>query len=151
MLTQADGPDLTAKDLVHILTDSTRTVLNRRFRVLMLVRDAYAQLTEHEDTLTNVREDLMTFMRLLLAWAQRTYQHVPWTPLILMTGALLYFVSPVDLIPDALAGIGLLDDVAIISIVVRMVRGELDRFRAWEARHALPPGLTRALKDTSER
>jgi len=34
------------------------------------------------------------------------------------TGALLYLASPIDLIPDILAGIGLVDDVAVITTIL---------------------------------
>jgi uncharacterized membrane protein YkvA (DUF1232 family) len=49
-----------------------------------------------------------------------------------MAAALLYFVLPFDVVPDVLAGIGFVDDVAVITSVVESVRNELDRFREWE-------------------
>jgi uncharacterized membrane protein YkvA (DUF1232 family) len=59
---------------------------------------------------------------------------------VLIAGAVVYFVAPLDLIPDALIGIGFVDDVAVISAVVRAVRDELDRFQAWETQqHSDPP------------
>jgi len=50
----------------------------------------------------------------------------------------LYFVMPVDLIPDLLGPIGLMDDAAIIATVVGSVRDELQRFRTWESGRSLP-------------
>lgn len=40
-------------------------------------------------------------------------------------GALAYFISPVDVIPDALIGIGLTDDAAIIAAGVRAIAGQV--------------------------
>lgn len=113
--------------------DATRYVLRRRFRVALLIRDAYEQMTTHPNALAAVWDDLRTMMRLLVAWGRRQYVRVPWTPLVLMVGALVYFVTPADVVPDVLGALGVVDDVAVITAVVKTVRNELERFRAWEA------------------
>lgn len=127
-LSRSDSSD----GLFDALTDAARIVLRRRFRVVLLVRDAYDRMITNASVLEAVWDDLQTIMRLLVAWAEDSYRRVPWTPLVLMAAALLYFVLPVDVIPDFLAGIGFVDDVAVISSVVQSVRDELDRFRDWE-------------------
>jgi uncharacterized membrane protein YkvA (DUF1232 family) len=71
-------------------------------------------------------------LRLVLRWADRSYRRVSWPPLLLIVGAVLYFVVPTDLVPDVLGAIGFVDDVSVITTVVQRVRGELDRFRRWE-------------------
>jgi uncharacterized membrane protein YkvA (DUF1232 family) len=121
-----------SEGLFDALTDAAQIVLRRRFRVVLLVRDAYDRMLTNASVLEAVWDDLQTIMRLLVAWAEDSYRRVPWTPLVLMAAALLYFVLPVDVIPDFLAGIGFVDDVAVISSVVQSVRDELDRFRDWE-------------------
>jgi uncharacterized membrane protein YkvA (DUF1232 family) len=128
LLSQSDRSD----GLFDALTDAAQIVLRRRFRVVLLVRDAYDRMVTNASVLEAVWDDLQTIMRLLVAWAEDSYRRVPWTPLVLMAAALLYFVLPVDVIPDFLAGIGFVDDVAVISSVVQSVRDELDRFRDWE-------------------
>lgn len=40
-------------------------------------------------------------------------------------GALAYFISPIDTIPDALIGLGLTDDAAIIAAGVRAIAGQV--------------------------
>lgn len=41
-------------------------------------------------------------------------------------GALAYFISPIDAIPDALIGLGLTDDAAIIAAGVRAIAGQVN-------------------------
>ena len=126
-------PALRPADLSDAVVNATRYVLRRRFRVALLLRDAYRHMTQHESALTAVWDDLQAMMRLLVAWTRQQYVRVPWTPLVLMVGAVVYFVLPADLIPDVLGALGFVDDVAVITAVVQTVREELDRFRAWEA------------------
>lgn len=40
-------------------------------------------------------------------------------------GALAYFISPMDAIPDALLGLGLTDDAAIIAAGIRAIAGQV--------------------------
>jgi hypothetical protein len=42
------------------------------------------------------------------------------------------FISPLDLIPDTIPGVGLLDDAVVVGRVIKSVRKELEQFRAWE-------------------
>lgn len=57
-----------------------------------------------------------------------SYEQVSWTSLAVMTGALLYSISPADVIPDTLIGIGALDDAIVLSIALKLVEGELRKY-----------------------
>ena len=132
------APDrLDTAEIVDTLKDAAARVLQRRFRLVLLLRHAYERMTTHSNVLSAVWTDLRTMMRLLIRWADRSYRRVGWTPLVLMVGALLYFVVPVDVVPDALGALGFVDDVTVITTVVGRVRDELDRFRRWEDDRAL--------------
>jgi uncharacterized membrane protein YkvA (DUF1232 family) len=126
-----------ASEVVDTLKDAAEQVLRRRFRLVLLLRNAYERMSAQSSVLSAVWTDLQTMLRLLVRWADRSYRRVGWTPLVLMVGAVLYFVVPTDAVPDALGALGFVDDVTVISMVVRRVRTELDRFREWEANKAL--------------
>jgi uncharacterized membrane protein YkvA (DUF1232 family) len=131
-LASSSLPVPTPGRLADALVEAAEIVLQRRFRVVLLIRNAYERMTGNADTLEAVWADLRTLLRLLLAWTARSYERIPWPPLVLMAGAAVYFVVPTDLLPDALPAIGFVDDVVVIRTVVESVRDELERFRAWE-------------------
>ncbi|WP_273852514.1 YkvA family protein [Guptibacillus spartinae] len=76
--------------------------------------------------------DVKTFSRLVQEVRKGRYRDISKKSVILIVGALLYFVSPIDAVPDLLAGIGLLDDVAVIGFVAGQLKNELEKFREWE-------------------
>ncbi|MCA0173462.1 YkvA family protein [Bacillus sp. RAR_GA_16] len=76
--------------------------------------------------------DVKTFSRLVQEVRKGRYRDISKKSVIMIVGALLYFVSPIDAVPDLLAGIGLLDDVAVIGFVAGQLRNELEKFREWE-------------------
>ncbi|MFN3265399.1 MAG: YkvA family protein [Deinococcales bacterium] len=54
-------------------------------------------------------------------------------------GALLYLVSPVDLLPErSLGALGLADDVAVLHIALQFIKPEIERYKAFKAKHTEP-------------
>ena len=82
--------------------------------------------------LENVREDLGTFIDLLKAYASGDYRRVSTRALISIVAAVLYFVVPLDFIPDFILALGFLDDVAVIGYVLGVVREEMREFQEWQ-------------------
>ncbi|MGM0454072.1 MAG: YkvA family protein, partial [Thermodesulfobacteriota bacterium] len=82
--------------------------------------------------LGEVWEYLMLLFRMLRAYLGGRYRDVSWQSLVAIVGALVYFVMPIDLIPDAVAGLGFADDAAVIAWTIQALREEIDRFSAWE-------------------
>lgn len=75
---------------------------------------------------------LTAIFRLLRAYIRGDYRDIPWGPIVMVIVAILYFVSAIDLIPDILPGIGLVDDAAVIGLVIAQTKMDLDNFLAWE-------------------
>ncbi len=83
-------------------------------------------------------EDLGTLLRLIRAYATGEYRDVSLESMGLIVAAVAYVVSPLDLIPEFIPGIGGLDDLTVLGLALKGVRKELDEFLAWEARHTGP-------------
>ncbi|MDP4163640.1 MAG: DUF1232 domain-containing protein, partial [Bacillota bacterium] len=52
-------------------------------------------------------------------------------------GSVIYFVSPIDLVPDFIAGLGFLDDAAVIGFTLKKISGDLERYKEWKEKNAL--------------
>ena len=107
-------------------------VLIRDRRLGSLGRDADDKMSSvgrSGTTFQRVREDLMTLVELLKAYATGEYRDVPRKSLLLVAAGILYFVTPIDVIPDFLLGFGYLDDLTVLTYVIGIVRDEIERFR----------------------
>ena len=82
--------------------------------------------------LAEIGDSLLTLLRLLRAYARGDYRQVPAKSLVLIIAGVLYFLAPIDLIPDFIVGLGFVDDVAILAWVVNSVKNVLADFNAWE-------------------
>ena len=66
----------------------------------------------------------------------------PKTPLqvkAILLGALAYFVIPVDMIPDFIAGLGFTDDAVVLALAIRSVAPAITERHRNKARAALCP------------
>jgi uncharacterized membrane protein YkvA (DUF1232 family) len=76
---------------------------------------------------------LTAIIRLVRAYARRQYTDVPWETIVLSIAAIIYFVSPIDFIPDFIPIAGYVDDAAVIAFVAASIKTDLDNFLEWEA------------------
>lgn len=76
--------------------------------------------------------DIPLMIRLVRAWSSGKYQDIGKKNMVVVVAGLLYFVSPLDLIPDFLGVFGFIDDVAILGFVLSSLKDELVAFRNWE-------------------
>jgi uncharacterized membrane protein YkvA (DUF1232 family) len=83
------------------------------------------------DTIT-ARERFYVLGRLIKAYALGHYREIPWKALLIIVAAIIYFVNPLDLLPDLIPVAGLTDDFAVLVWVYSTVNTEIDKFLAWE-------------------
>lgn len=132
----SDRERLAQRGLDSVRPD-TVTLAEHPGRLRALARRAQARLTHPRSRLGSLRDDVPGLIRLVRAYASGDYRRLPWKSLLLVTGALAYFVTPLDLIPDILIGTGFLDDAVVVAYVLKAIRDDLARFADWEATRRL--------------
>ena len=116
--------------------NDARDVINDREKTSRLAEEAQDKADRHRSILAPIRNDLDVLIRMARSWALGDYSTVPWKTLVLLMGAIIYFLNPIDVIPDFVFGLGFIDDIAVVQFVVRSIREDLDAFLAWEEAHA---------------
>lgn len=81
-------------------------------------------------------DQLKLLQALCLAWWRGEYRAIDSRALMAVVAALVYFVTPLDAMPDWLFGIGLVDDLAVSAWVLRTWQDELTAFQQWRANQA---------------
>jgi uncharacterized membrane protein YkvA (DUF1232 family) len=77
-------------------------------------------------------DDLAATWRMIRAYVRGDYRDVRLRSVLAFVTGALYFLSPIDLIPDVFLLLGLTDDAVVVSLVFTVLRRELAGFRAWE-------------------
>ena len=81
--------------------------------------------------LGKLKDDLRLLQSLCLAYWRGEYRAISPKALISVVAGLMYFLSPIDAIPDFIPMFGMLDDIAVLAWVMKTLEGELSAFRAW--------------------
>ena len=82
--------------------------------------------------LKDVWKSLQALFRLFQAYIHHDYTRIPWGSIVLVVVAIIYFVSPFDLIPDWIPLAGFVDDAAVIGFVLKQINNDLNNFLKWE-------------------
>lgn len=86
------------------------------------------------------REQIGLLSRLIKAYVAGDYRQIQTKTLISIVASLIYFVSPIDVVPDFLPLLGFADDIALIIWMFNSLEGELVNFRQWERDQARVAG-----------
>lgn len=65
------------------------------------------------------------------SYASKDYPDIPLGTIIAIVSALIYVLSPIDLIPDAVPAIGYVDDAAVVLACLNMIQSDIDEYKAW--------------------
>lgn len=100
-----------------------------------LIRDVTGKMGDVDENKRKVSEFLdkvRTFIRMLTSYINGEYREIPWKSLVLIIGALVYFIIPIDLIPDFIPASGLLDDITVVLLVFHGINDDILAFLEFE-------------------
>ena len=128
----------TGKPLTN--ADITRSTY---FREAVLTANAYAKDPERlrnlfEQAARKIRDmprgpfaDMWAYLLAMIRLI-RAYHEIPARSLLIVISAMIYFVSPLDVIPDWIPVLGYIDDALVVGLALKTVRADLDAFMEWE-------------------
>lgn len=99
------------------------------------VIDKTSQVSDGKGLYGNFMQQVATLVRMLKAYRQGTYNELPLRSILLIIATLLYFISPLDLIPDILPIIGISDDITLVLWTMSSLKSDIDKFKEWEHTH----------------
>lgn len=99
-----------------------------------MVNDAFVKAKKFEKKkgpLEEIWDSIQLLFGLIKDWASGDYKDVPIGSIILIIIGILYFVSPIDIVPDFFPG-GIIDDAVVLGLVIKQLSSDLDKYYAWK-------------------
>ena len=120
------------KSSFDAFTQKASTLINDKGKTTSKIQEAIKKATANKASLNNVWDQIQLFFALAKDYVNGTYTDIPKTSIIAIMAGLLYFISPLDIIPDFIVGLGFLDDAFILGMVYKKVAKELERYQDWK-------------------
>jgi uncharacterized membrane protein YkvA (DUF1232 family) len=75
-------------------------------------------------------------LAMLKDYGSGTYREMPRSTVLAIAFGLLYVLNPFDLMPDFIPGIGYLDDMSMVALVIGSVRRDVENYARWRRSRA---------------
>lgn len=132
-LFRKDGTDLEKEQQKYEI--KAQEYLNDPHKISSLLKKAFEKGNSRKEALGEAWDKLRLFIDFLKAYSSGEYRQVSKGTILTVFGAIIYFVSPLDLVPDFIVGLGILDDAAVIGFAIKRISVELEEFKMWKHRH----------------
>ena len=106
--------------------------VNKPKGVNRLAALAQKKIRANDRVFKTLKKDLDLMLRLSKAWATGKYKDVSVASLLIVVGAILYLLDPLDVIPDFVPILGLTDDATVFGLAINRIKTELNKFEDWE-------------------
>jgi uncharacterized membrane protein YkvA (DUF1232 family) len=77
-------------------------------------------------------KDVALLISMVKDYWSGAYREVPWWVIAAIVFTLLYVLSPIDLIPDFIPVIGMLDDALVIALCLALIEQDLLKYQEWK-------------------
>lgn len=131
--TEADAGKILNED--NEWRDKATETLEDKNKVNELIKNVIESL-DNIPIIGKFFSDVPVMCLLVNDYISGTYKKIPFGSILTIVIALIYFVSPIDLIPDIIPGIGKLDDMLVISVAVGAVHNDIADYREWKGINA---------------
>ena len=92
---------------------------------------------EASETDDNLKDKMINYLKLMGRMLSNTisgaYANVPWQTLVMILAGLLYFLVPLDALPDFIPIAGYVDDATILVWLGRCFKEDLEKYKLWES------------------
>ena len=125
-----------AKEVIRDLTGQAEEMLNDPSKVEEMLQRLEARM-KAVPTIGESLSMLPFMISMIRAYIRKEYTAVPPKTIASMLGSVLYLLISKDLIPDKTPIIGLIDDIAIGGVALKLNEQELNAYSQWRIDNGL--------------
>lgn len=112
--------------------EKAKRISNDPIKAKALVNKALIRAYSRKSELSQIWTQLKLLFALLSDYIGGRYTEIPYRSIITLFAGVLYFLSPIDAMPDFLLGFGLIDDLFILSLIINQLETDLNRYKKWK-------------------
>ncbi|HDH96333.1 MAG TPA: DUF1232 domain-containing protein [Proteobacteria bacterium] len=115
--------------LKEILEEKAKTVSEEDIERLIADEDSFERkVARVPGAFNRMVNQLKLLFEMIKDYWNGNYKEVPWLTIATIVAAVIYFINPFDLVPDFIPGIGFVDDALVISLAIRAIQKDLEKY-----------------------
>ena len=130
--------------------EKSENVVDNKKRVDSILEKTMKKLTKVKDRTKEFKDNLSVAVSLVKDWLKGNYKEVPKKTIIYLIGAFIYFLMPIDMIPDFIFKFGLLDDIAVLNFVLGAFIEDIENYKKFKEKNQNEPKENQLEKEIKE-
>ena len=78
---------------------------------------------------------------MLIHYLKKDYTDLPTKSVVALIGAVIYFLSPIDIIADVIPFLGAADDAAVAAFVWKTLQDDIEKYLKWAKKRGIDFGV----------
>jgi len=127
---------VTPEQAEKALKKGTKKVTEKDLKKVLAKRDEIEEKFKSGGPLGRFITDIKLCFAIIQDYVKGNYREVPYWTIAAIVAALLYVLSPVDIIPDFIPVVGYVDDALVMAACLKMVEQDLYKYKEWKIKQA---------------
>ncbi|MBQ9069290.1 MAG: DUF1232 domain-containing protein, partial [Eggerthellaceae bacterium] len=121
------------QSVLNASTAKAERILGDPAQVEAILDQVKTQVANLPSAAAGALSNIPVLASMIKGYITQEYTNVSPKVVASVLGALLYLVKGKDLVPDSIPVLGLVDDVAVIALAMKLNEPEIEEFKQWQA------------------
>lgn len=108
-------------------------ILKDKSKASVTVENALGKAVSNRSDLEGVWDKMVLLLAVSKDFINGNYTAIPKRSIIAILGGLVYFLSPIDVVPDFVPVLGFIDDIFVLNLVYKQVLKDLEEYKTWKS------------------
>lgn len=118
-----------AKEGIKKCANTAKNLINNNEKLNQFLDKAEAYLSKSS---SKGLQKAATVISMIRDYASGAYTEIPTNAIIGLVACLVYMVLPVDIIPDVIPVVGMVDDIGVVMVTIKSFDKDIDNYIAWK-------------------
>ena len=125
--------EITEEEVLAKIEEENREVTPEKMNEVILHEKEIEKKNKrlNKDHFGKLYRQVKLALQMLKDYKAKRYTEVPWRSIALITVGILYFLNPMDLMPDIIPVLGLTDDAFALAAIFKSIQSDLKLYCEW--------------------
>lgn len=116
----------------EFISDRSKKIREKDIERVVNASDHIQNKVKKNPKLKELLSETTELLSVIKDYWNKEYTEMPWYALSAITFTLLYILNPLDLSPDYIPFLGLVDDASVLTLAISMVKKDLKKYNEWK-------------------